>query len=93
MDHTCRCVCAAIYRQRNHEGSKLCSVAQSITEETLYRNSFIQGRKLEAGPDAEIIKGATYQLPLLDLTNQLSSDTQDHQPRDGTVHSDLGPLT
>ena len=36
-------------------------------------------------------KGAAYWLALHGLLSLLSYRTQDHQPRDGTAHSELGP--
>ena len=51
----------------------------------------MQSRNLEAGADAEAMGSAAYCLDLLGLLSLLSSTTQDHQFRDGTTHSGLGP--
>ena len=52
-----------------------------------------QGRNLKAGADAEAMERAAYWLASTGLLSLLSYRTQDHQPRDGTTHNGLGPLT
>ena len=50
-----------------------------------------QGRNLEAGADAEAMEGAAYWLAFLGFLNLIIYRTQDYQPRDGTIHNELGP--
>ena len=51
-----------------------------------------QGRNLEAGSNADprSQKSAAYWLAPSGLLSLLSYRTQDHQPRDGTTHNELG---
>jgi hypothetical protein len=46
-----------------------------------------QGRKQEAGADAEAMEGAAYWIASPSLLSLLSYRTWDCQPRDGTPHS------
>ena len=62
-----------------------------ITKGSQDRHS--HGRNLEAGADAEAMKGAAYWLAPCGLLSLLSYITQHYQPRDGTTHSGLGPLS
>ena len=48
-----------------------------------------QGRNLEAGADAEAIKGATYWFASHGLLSLLSYRTQDHQPTNGITNNGL----
>lgn len=41
------------------------------------------------GADAEIMEGAAYWLGPLGLVNMLPYRTQDHHPREGTIHNGL----
>lgn len=50
-----------------------------------------QGRKLEEGADAEAMEGAACWLAPHGLLSLLSFNNQDHQPRDDTTHTKLGP--
>ena len=50
-----------------------------------------RGRNLEARADAEAMEECCLLDCFPGLLNLLSHRTQDHQPRDGSTHSGLGP--
>jgi len=50
-----------------------------------------QDRNLEAGADAEAVEEGCLLACFPWLSQPASYRTQDHQPRDGTAHSGLGP--
>ena len=50
---------------------------------------FRQDRDLEVGTDAEAMRGTAFWLAPYGLLSLLSYRTQDHMPRDGTIHSVL----
>jgi hypothetical protein len=55
------------------------------------RAGLTQGKDPEAGADTETMEGSAYWLASHGLLTLFSYTTQDHHPRDSTIHNGLRP--